>query len=250
MTPIASVILAATLVLGAQTAAPTVNAPAEAGHPHVLHTPTDAEIADFTAKRAAFVDFKQRLFTLIATYDRRKTTQVDIEAIMGVSFVSDPTAETFGVPASPDKKSATSFKGVKIEQHIQPGARLFDHEDATPASVPGAISYGLQIDAYEDADTCLTLAELRAHFTPAKGWHYVQASMFYPGIGGTRDGATAFGFIDGETLKMSADDETTLGDLNARLADDRDPAKQTQDIGQLDAVKARIDGCVYLFALR
>ena len=208
--------------------------------------PTDAEAAVWQQKAADVADFKQRLFTLAGSFTRGRTTQGDIEAVMGVTFTSDPDGETFGAPASPGKVSAQGFKSLDIKQHVRPGSQLYDNEDYTPPAVPGAIAYGFESTELGvfPMGTCLSLTELKAHFATTTGWHYVQMSMFYPGVAAVHDGAEIYAFIDPDSLVIDPADEAEFNRLND------DPDLNPDKLRQLDEIKARIDGCVFILGLR
>lgn len=214
---------------------------------------------DYLAKMQDFPEFKHRVFMVIDTFDRSRTRSADIEAIMERPFVSEPGEASFLAGASSSKRVAHGFRHLAFEEHIvlTPEA----HKGAPGQAAPETIGYGFEgvelssldttirnREIVEDMDLCLSLHELQSRFKTQTGWHFVQASMVYPGLVTTRDGAKLSAFIWPDSMKttMSPAEEEEFRKLSAGGASQRNP----QSVKRLAELKAKIDGCVFMLEIR
>jgi len=249
--------MAAACVLAASTA--NVLAQAPAAPPARALPPLSIET--WTAKVADFQRFKRDVFQLAEQFDRTRTRQADIEAIMEVQFAADPADRTFLAPASPDKRAVHGFGHLEVEQHILPAASLAGVKANGIQVAPDAVAYGFdgsELSVFEtglkdgravdDLDNCLSLHELRTHFQAVTGWHYVQSSMFYPGLAAVRDGARLYAFVWPDTMKfnLTEAEQAEFEKLNTDYAAQQTP----QGRKRLDELKSKIDGCVFMMEMR
>ena len=215
----------------------------------------------WTRKQADFLEFKHNLLRLVAAFDRTEMDQGAIEAFLGVQFVPSSTAESFLAPASPNKRLATTFKSLNVEQYILPSPNLGKNDPGNQIPTDSYVRYGLQGTELSifgttfnngrlgiDLDNCISLHELKSHFGSEASWQYAQSSMFYPGLASKRDGAVIVAFIWPDTFKslMTPREKTEFD----RMSEDAALERSSIKLQRLNELKAKIDGCVFMLELR
>lgn len=203
----------------------------------------DAE-AILQARQADFVDFKQRVYKIIGSFDRQTTTQADIEAVMDLSFLPDAQAKSFEIDPSPDKKVIATYKSLKVQQYVLPSAGVNAGKPLAPG-LEKAILYGFENNGFDfpyDRDTCLSLHELKTRFVTDSGWKVTQLGMFYPGLTATRKGAKIMAFITKDSFYLSPEDESEL----EKLTETENWFDNAKKRARYDVLRANMDGCVFL----
>ena len=207
--------------------------------------PSATELA-WAQNNADRAEFKQRLFTLLGQFDRTTTKTADIAAIMGVTFVPDPVAKSFEIPAAPDKQVAVGYKSLKGQQYVLPLSEMGGTKDVVPAVLEDAVLYGFEMpDLGDDPQTCLTISELKVRFPVDTTWRFTQLGMFYLGVTGAHKGAKVAAFIDDSSFHLTPEVEAELAKLDSDSQRDSDPVKAAR----YQALKASFDGCVSILDL-
>ena len=224
--------------------------------------------AETEIKQRDFDDLKQRLLALIATFDRAKTTQADIEAIMGVSFAPDTAVAHFPWSNSSSRKISKNFKALNIEQHVHSDSKLFVQDDAAEPKLPHSIAYGIDLESLSFArvpGTCLTIKNFKASLPSTMRWAPVSRGVYYAGIGAELKGGTVYAFVGKDTFYMTPVDGDELARLTKKLddegsalmaksarskLDEKDGAAYRDILFKLQAQKAKFDGCIILLGIQ
>ena len=224
--------------------------------------------AETEIRQRDFDDLKQRLLALIASFDRAKTTQADIEAIMGVAFAPDTAEAHFPWSNSSNRKISKNFKGLNIDQHVHSDSKLFVQDDAAEPKLPNSITYGIDLELLSFArvpGTCLTIKNFKASLPSTMRWAPVSRGVYYAGIGAELKGGTVYAFVGKDTFYMTPVDGDELARLTKKLddegsalmaksarskLDEKDGAAYRDILFKLQAQKAKFDGCIILLGIQ